>query len=89
MGGPSGLAQHRDVVLQPAPVAVALQDLAQRAHVHVDGAVADPIELPLGLESFDRLARDGRRQHVAEAVLHDRQPLLVERDGALAMTTAQ
>jgi hypothetical protein len=39
------------VVLQPAPVAVAFQDLAQRAHVRVDRADADPIEFPPGLES--------------------------------------
>jgi hypothetical protein len=71
------------------PVAVALQDLARRARVHVDRAVADPIVFPLGLEAFDQLARDGRQQHVADAVLHDRQPLFVERDDALASTTAQ
>jgi hypothetical protein len=70
-------------------VAVALQDLAQRAHVHVDRAVADPIEFPLGLEPFDHLARDGRQQHVANAVLHDRQPLFVERDCALAFAVAR
>jgi hypothetical protein len=69
-------------------VAVALQDLAQRAHVHADRAVADPIELPLGLEAFDRFARDDRQQHVAKAVLPDRQPLFVERDGALAVCRA-
>jgi hypothetical protein len=51
------------VVLQQAPVAVALQDLAQCPHVHIDRAVADPIEVPLGLEAFDRLARDGRQQN--------------------------
>jgi hypothetical protein len=37
-----------------------------------------PHKLPLGLEGFDRFERDGREQHVTEAVLHDRQPLLVD-----------
>lgn len=46
--GPAvGLAQHRDVVLQTAPVAVALQELAQRTKVHVDRAIADSIEVRL------------------------------------------
>jgi hypothetical protein len=43
-------------------------------HGHSESArrnVADRIKLPLGLQAFDRLARDGRQQHVAEAVLHD------------------
>ncbi len=66
-------------------MAVTLQDLAQRPHVHVDRAVADPIKLTLGLEAFDRFPRNGRQQDVAETVLHDRQALLVERDGALAV----
>ena len=79
------ISQHPDVVLQQAPVAVALQDLAQCPHVHVDRAVADPIELSLRLEAFDRLARHGGQQAVAEPALHDRQALLVERDAALAV----
>ena len=79
------ISQRPDVVLQQARVAAALQDLAQCPPVHVDPAVADPIEVPLRLEAFDRLARDGRQQNVAEAVLHDRQALLVERDAALAV----
>jgi hypothetical protein len=41
------------------------------------------------LEAFDYLARDGRPQHVANAVLHDRQPLFVKHDGALAFAVAR
>jgi hypothetical protein len=59
--------------------------LRRPTHVHVDRAIPDAIELPFGLEAFDGFARDGRQQHVAEAVLHDPRPLLIERDGALAV----
>jgi hypothetical protein len=41
------------------------------------------------MEAFDHFARDGRQQHVANAVLHDRQPLFVKRDGALAFAEAR
>ena len=67
--------QHLHVVLEPPPLLEPLEHLAQHAHVHVDGAVADALETALGLEALDDLPRDGGELDVAEMPLLRREEM--------------
>ena len=69
-----------DVVGERPPPAAGLEHARQHTDVHVDRAVRDAGLVPRALELRDRRRRDRRERHVAEMLLDEAQPFLLELD---------
>ena len=74
------LRQVLHVIRERSPSAAGLEHPRQHADVHVDGAVRDAGIVTRALELRDRRRRDRGERHVAEVLLDEAEPLLLELD---------
>ena len=71
-----------DVVCERPPPATGLEHARQHTDVHVDRAVRDAGLVPRALELRDRRRGDRRERHVAEVLLDEAEPFLLQLDRA-------
>ena len=76
------LGQVLHVIRERSPPAAGLEHPRQHADVHVDRAVRDAGLVPRALELRDRRRGDRRERHVAEVLLDEAEPFLLELDRA-------
>ena len=76
------LGEVMDVIRERSPPAAGLEHARQHADVHVDRAVRDAGIVPRALELRDRRRRDRGERHVAEVLLDEAEPFLLELDRA-------